>query len=129
MNDPISDMLTRVKNAYRAKKEAVVLPHSKFKEGIANLLEARGYAAAVEKKGRRTGKFLEIKLRYNDGRPAMTGIRCISKPSRRVYIGGKDIKTVRQGFGMLIISTSKGLMSGEEARKLKLGGEAIAEVW
>lgn len=127
--DPVSDMFTRIRNGYRVKKEAVILPHSKFKEEIANLLEAKGYAAAVEKKGRRARKFIEVKLLYDGGRPAMSGVRVISRPSRRTYLGSKDIKTVRQGFGMLIISTPKGLITGEEAKKQGLGGEAIAEVW
>lgn len=129
MADPISDMLIRIQNGYRAKKEAVVLPYSKLKERIAHILEDKRYIAGVGKKGRKVRKFLEIKLRYEGTAPAITGIKRISKPSRRIYMGRGDLKPVRQGFGTLIISTPKGVMSGEEAKKQGLGGEAIAEVW
>ena len=83
----------------------------------------------MEKKGRKVRKFLEVGLRYDGVSPALTHIRRLSKPSRRLYLRKDEIRPVRQGFGLLIVSTSKGLMSGEEARKSGLGGEAIAEIW
>ncbi|OHA08995.1 MAG: 30S ribosomal protein S8 [Candidatus Sungbacteria bacterium RIFCSPLOWO2_01_FULL_59_16] len=129
MTDPISDLLTRIRNGYRARKPLIVLPHSELKEGILRLLEARRYIGGFEKKGRRIRKFLEVKLHYEDSAPALHGIRRISKPSRRIYLGADDIRPVRQGYGFLIVSTSKGLLSGEEARKGRVGGEVIAEVW
>ena len=129
MTDPIADMLVRVMNGYRAKKPAVVLPYSKMKESIARVLEARGYIAGYEKKGRKIRKFLDITLRYDDGAPALEGVRRVSKASRRLYAGTSEIRRVRQGHGLVIVSTSKGLMSGEDAHKAGVGGELIAEVW
>ena len=127
--DPISDFFIRIQNAYRVKKGAVVVPYSNLKAEIARLLEARGYIMSFERKGRKVRKFLEIKLRYDGGRPALTALRRVSKPSRRLYVRRRELRPVRQGFGTAIVSTSKGLMSGEDARKAGLGGEVIAEVW
>ena len=127
--DPIADMFTRLRNGYRAKKATVILPYSKIKEGILRLLAAKHYISDMEKKGRKVRKFLEVGLRYDGVSPALTHIRRLSKPSRRLYLRKDEIRPVRQGFGLLIVSTSKGLMSGEEARKSGLGGEAIAEIW
>lgn len=127
--DPISDFFVRIKNAYRARKSAVVVPYSKMKHEIAQVLEERHYIAGLEKKGRKVRKFLEIKLRYDGGSPALTEARRVSKPSRRIYTGARDLRPVRQGFGVAIVSTSKGLMTGDAARKAGLGGEVIAEVW
>ncbi len=100
-----------------------------MKESIARVLEARGYIAGYEKKGRKIRKFLDITLRYDDGAPALEGVRRVSKASRRLYAGTSEIRRVRQGHGLVIVSTSKGLMSGEDARKAGVGGELIAEVW
>lgn len=127
--DPVSDFFTRIKNGYRARKTTVVVPHSALKAEIARLLAARGYLEAVEKKGRKVRKFLELKLRYRGAVPALTGVTLISKPSRRIYLKRGEIRLPRQGFGTLIVSTSQGLMTGQEARKAGVGGEAIAEVW
>ena len=127
--DPIADMFVRIQNGYRAKNASVVLPHSKLKERIAAVLVERGFIAGIEKKGRKVRKFLEVELRYDERAPAMSGFRRISKPSRRFYLAAREIRPVRQGFGMLIISTPRGVMTGDAARKAKVGGEAIAEVW
>lgn len=127
--DPITDLFTRIKNGYKAKKTTVVVPHSNLKAEIAKVLEDKGYLAGVEKKGRKVRKFLELKLRYDGTTPGLAGLRRISKPSRRVYLGRDEIRPVRQGRGTLIISTPRGVMPGEEARRAGVGGEAIAEVW
>lgn len=127
--DPISDFFTRIRNGYHAKLTSVVLPYSKLKEEIAKILERKRYIDGMEKKGRKVRKFLEVRLRYDGVKPAIRGLQTISKPSRRLYVQATEIKPVRQGFGTLIVSTSKGLMTGEEAKKAKIGGEAIAEVW
>lgn len=127
--DPIADFFTRIKNGYRAKKATVVVPHSSLKAEVARLLAERGYVEGVEKKGRKVRKFLELKLRYHGTAPALTDVKLISKPSRRIYLKRGEIRSPRQGFGTLIVSTSQGLMTGEEARKAGLGGEAIAEIW
>lgn len=129
MTDPISDFLIRLKNASRARKETVVVSYSTMKEEIARVLKERGYIAGFEKKGRRVRKFLEVKLQYDGASPALHDVKRISKSSRRLYTGAKEIKPVRQGFGLLILSTSKGLMSGEQARKAGVGGEVIAEIY
>lgn len=127
--DPISDFFTRIKNGYRARKDSVIVPYSKMKEEIARLLEARGYIASSEKKGRKVRKFLEINLRYEGKEPALADFKRISKPSQRLYTDARSIRAVRQGSGLLVVSTSKGLMSGDDARKAGIGGEMIAEVW
>lgn len=127
--DPVSDLFIRIKNSYRAKKPTVVVPFSEFKAEIARVLAARGYIGAVEKKGRKVRKFLELELKYREGAPALADVRLISKPSRRIYIKKEEIRPVRQGHGLLIVSTSRGVMSGEDARKASVGGVAIAEVW
>lgn len=127
--DPIADFFTRIVNAYRARKAVTLVPFSGFKAELARVLESRGYVGPSEKKGRRIRKYLEIHLRYEGTRPAMRTARLISKRSRRRYAHAGDIRPVRQGSGLLIVSTSRGLMSGEEARKAHLGGELIAEVW
>lgn len=127
--DTIADFFVRIKNGYRSGAETVAVPFSKMKAEISRVLESRGYVGGSEKKGRKARKFLEVTLRYDDKTPALTSIRRISKASRRLYVKRDTLRPVRQGFGMLIISTSKGLMSGEEARKAGLGGEIIGEVW
>ena len=127
--DPISDFLIQIKNGYRAGKSSVIVPYSIIKEKIARVLEGKQYLADFEKKGRKIKKFLEVRLRYDGKIPALTEVRRVSKPSRRVYVSKDRIKPVRQGFGFAIISTSKGLMTGEEALKAGLGGEVIAEFW
>lgn len=129
ITDPIGDMLIRVKNAYRAKKEVAVIPYSGMKEHIAKLLERRRFIQSVEKKGKKARKFLELSLKYTDGVPALQSARRISKPSRRIYTRSRDARPVRYGHGISIISTPQGLLTGEEAKARKLGGEVIAEVW
>ncbi|MEK7074614.1 MAG: 30S ribosomal protein S8 [Patescibacteria group bacterium] len=126
--DPISDMLIRIKNAQTAGHEMVRLSHSKFKYEIARALEANGYVGPIERKGKRIKKILEITLRYNGDKPAIQGVTLISKPSNRLYASVKDLNTARRG-GIIIISTPKGVMSSRDARKQKVGGMLIAEVW
>ncbi|MBI4132033.1 MAG: 30S ribosomal protein S8 [Candidatus Sungbacteria bacterium] len=127
--DPIADMLVRISNAYRARHDSVVLPYSHLKERIAGVMAARGFIAGAEKRGRKVHKSLEVKLAYDGTKPRLSGFRRVSKPSRRLYLGRQDIRPVRGGSGTLIMSTPKGIMTGEEARKAGLGGEAMAEVW
>lgn len=122
--DPISDMFIRLKNAQRAGHEAVQIPYSKFKHEIAKVLEREGFVGAIERKGKRIRKTLEIKL----AQKGIEDVRLLSKPSRRLYASYKDISRSKHG-GIIIISTSKGVMSAENARKEKAGGELIAEVW
>ena len=126
--DPISDMLIRIKNAQNAGHEMVRFSHSKFKYEIARALEENGYVGKIERKGKRVKKILEIALRYTDGKPAVNGITLISKPSNRLYAGVKELNAGRKG-GIILVSTPKGVMSGKEARKQKVGGMLIAEIW
>lgn len=134
MLDPISDMLTRIRNAQKAGHSFVVLPSSKIKMAIAKILENTGFVELAKKE--KLGKFDKIKvfLRYNkisgnQKAPAISGIQRISREGQRIYVKKDRIKKVQSGYGIAIISTSKGVMTGDEARKLRLGGEYICEVW
>ncbi len=128
--DPIADMLIRIKNASAVKKETVLVPYSKLKLELARLLAERGYVSLVERRGRKGRKFIELALAYQaDGSGLITDLRRISKPSRRVYRQAKEIRKVKGGLGISIISTSQGLKSDKEARRLHLGGEIICEIW
>ena len=130
ITDPISDMLVRVKNAFRVRKANTLVPYSKLKLSIAELLLREGYFKSIEKKGKKTRKFLEIELNYGENKmPKINEIARVSKPACRVYLGYKDIKRVRQGFGLSVVSTPKGLMTDREARKAKLGGEVLFKIW
>jgi small subunit ribosomal protein S8 len=133
ITDTISDMLIRIKNAQAVDKEQVVIPFSKMKFEICRILKEAGFIGEVEKKTKKDKKsehnYLSVNLKYEEGHGALNGVKLISKPSRRMYIQAKDIKPVRSGYGIAIISTSKGLMSSVEARKNKIGGEIICEVW
>lgn len=124
------DLLTKIKNAQAVKKENVKVPASKNDERILEVLASRKFIDGFEKKGRGIKKILSVKLKYEDsGKGVIQGTRLISKPSRHLYVGYKDIRPIRSGYGLLVISTPRGIMSGEEARKLKLGGEAFFEIW
>ncbi len=133
VNHPISDMLIRIKNAQAVKGEYVVMPFSKVKFKIANILKEAGYVSEVERKNKKAKKaeheYLQLTLKYQDNQGTLNGIKIISRPSRKMYIKAKDIKLVRSGYGLAIISTPKGIMSSKEAKKLGLGGEIICEVW
>jgi small subunit ribosomal protein S8 len=134
--DPISDMLTAIKNAIAVKKGTVDIPFSKIKFEIAKILEKEGFIERVEKKKKKIKKgrmkpkpFLEIHLKYENKTPAISGLKIISKPGQRIYLPYKRIKKVKGGYGIAIISTSKGIMTDKEARKQKIGGEVICEIW
>jgi len=128
--DPIADFLNRIKNAEAVYHEIVKVPFSKVKFQIAKILENEGFIQGIEKRGRGTRKFIKIILKYNnDKTPALRDFKMISKPSRRVYVKSKDVKKVKGGFGIGIISTSKGLMTNKEAKRKKVGGEYICEIW
>lgn len=132
MTDPIADMLARIRNAAMARHEVTRIPASKIKKGIANLLQQEGYISSVseEEWGPQKRKTLMVRLKYADNRSvAFAGIRRISKPGRRVYVGHDKIPRVLNGLGVSIISTSQGLMTDKEARTKKVGGELICEVW
>lgn len=129
MTDPIADMLIRIKNAQAVKHKTVDIPYSKLKYQIANILLKEGFIEKIERKFRKEKKILRIFLKYKDNEPVIQGTKRVSKPSRRVYLPYKKIKPPKGGYGIAIISTSQGLMTAKEARKRKLGGEVICEVW
>lgn len=126
-------MLTQLKNAQARGQSEVVMPFSKIKFSIALILQEKGFVDVVEKKKKKTKKSefdtLSIKLKYNDGVGAIDDVKLISKPSRKVYAGKDELKTVKSGYGISVISTSKGVMSGENAKKAGLGGEVLFEIW
>jgi small subunit ribosomal protein S8 len=128
MNDPISDMLTRIRNANRALLPVVQMPHSRMKESIAGILKKEGYISdfAVEGKLPRT---MKLKLKYQGKRSVIQGLQRVSSPGLRRYSGSTEIPRVRGGLGVAVLSTSEGLMTGTQARKKNLGGELICYVW
>ncbi|MDP2820807.1 MAG: 30S ribosomal protein S8 [bacterium] len=143
MTDPITDMLNRIKNAQAVQKTSVKVPWSDLKFRIAKILESEGFVGEIKKKGRKTKKFIDIELKYEikeyeiekainpikETKPMIRGIKRVSKPGQRIYEGAKNIKQIKGGFGISIISTPQGLMTDKEARKRKLGGEVLCQVW
>jgi small subunit ribosomal protein S8 len=130
MNDPIADFLTRVRNASRAKLQECSLPHSRLKEELARILKDEGYLAGLgEGLDERGHKVLTVQLKYVDGVPAISGIKRVSTPGRRMYARSAEIPRVLNGLGMAVLSTSRGLMRDREARRQRLGGEIICNVW
>lgn len=129
MTDPIADMLTRIKNAQLVSKSEVRIPFSGLKYEIARILEENKFVEKINKVGRGPRKAIKIYLKYIDGKPAISDLKRISKPGRRVYLPVKKIKKVKEGYGIAIISTPRGLMTDKEARRNKLGGEIICEIW
>ncbi len=129
LSDPIADMLTRIRNAGKAGRPETVMPHSKEKAAICQLLKDNGYIADYSVAGE-TKKELKVVLKYDrDGRFVIEGLRRISKPSCRTYVGRADIPRVQGGFGVAVISTSRGLMTGRAAKQANIGGEVICYVW
>jgi len=138
INDPIGDMLIRIKNGYLARKDVVEVPYSRMKEEIAKILVKEGYLESSKSKisppkrrSRRNSKFkiLELKLKYEGKGPAIEEVKRISKPGVRIYAKADEIPKVKYGFGITIVSTPKGIMTDKEARKKNLGGEVICQVW
>ncbi|MDP1729287.1 MAG: 30S ribosomal protein S8 [archaeon] len=123
--DSISNMIIMMKNGSKAGKTSVVFPYSKLKNAIAECLKKEGYVSEVSKKVKKGQPVLEVGLLYVDKKPKISEVTRISKQSRRVYFGMDDIHTVRNGMGLLVLSTPKGILSGKEARKEQVGGEAL----
>lgn len=129
MKDSIADFITQIKNAGNAGKSSVVIPYSKMKMAIADVLVKEGFLKSATKKGKKITKFIELELVYEGNKPFVQGVQRISKLSRRSYQGAKDMKPVRHGYGLLIVSTPKGIMTGKEARKENVGGEVLFSIW
>jgi small subunit ribosomal protein S8 len=129
MTDPIADMLNQIRNAQAVLKPEVSIPYSGIKQEIANILVEEGFLSGTKQLPKKNNKILKIVLKYSQGIPAAAGLRRVSKPGQKIYAKCSDIKAVKGGTGIAIISTSKGLMTNKKARKEKLGGEVIAEIW
>jgi small subunit ribosomal protein S8 len=130
MTDPIADLLTRIRNATQARKATVDVPWSDQKAEITKVLVAEGYLEGVSVVEEQPRRVLRIAIRYDERRiPAITGIKRISRPSLRVYVGVKDIPAVRKGLGVSVLSTPKGVLADRDARREKVGGEVICTVW
>lgn len=130
VNDPVADLIIRLTNAGAIRKANVSVPFSSLKMAIAEKLKEAGYIAGVEKKGKKVKKTLDVTLKYNDaGVHVIHGVRRISKPGRRLYKSVAQINSVRYGHGSLILTTPKGIKTDKEARKEKVGGEALFEIW
>lgn len=127
--DSISDMIVRMKNATDSRKESVVLPYSKIKLAILDILQKEGYVKSFGKKGKKVVKFIDVALSYDGKEGRINGVKRLSKSSKRVYLGAKEIKKVKNGLGILIMSTPKGIMTDKMAREAKVGGEALFEIW
>ena len=129
INDPVADFIVRLKNASAVRKEKVLAPYSKLVMAIAEKLKQDGFIAGAEKHGKKVKKTIEVELMYEKGVPAISGTKRISKPGRRMYKGVQDIVPIRYGTGTLVLSTPKGILTDTEARKEKVGGEAMFEIW
>jgi len=129
MIDPISDMLTRIRNGGRALLPTVEMPHSKIKESIANILKKEGYVADVVVDGKAAKKTIKLKLKYEGKKNVIEGLKRISSPGLRRYVGSTEIPRVRGGLGVAVVSTSEGLMTGTQARKKNIGGELLCYIW
>lgn len=127
--DPIADMLTRIRNAINVRKNAVSLPHSKVKEAVARSLQANGFVQSVAVTDLSVGRQLHIVINAEDENARITEIKRISKPGRRAYSSANEIPVIKRGRGIIIVSTSKGLMTGKEAKAAGLGGELIASIY
>jgi len=128
--DPIADMLTRIRNAQAVNHQTVSIPHSQLKMAVLRILKRENFIENFEKKGKRVKRNIIVKLRYHkDGTPAFSGLKRVSKPGRRIYKKASEIFPVKQGLGIIILSTPQGLVTNIEARKKNVGGEVICEVW
>jgi small subunit ribosomal protein S8 len=127
--DPIADMLTRIRNAIAVNKRQIILPHSNIKEKVAEVLVKDGFLSKVESNGEGGFKSLVVTINEEGTNPTITEIKRLSKPGRRLYAASKEIPRVKYGRGIVVISTSKGIMTGTEAKQAGLGGELICQVY
>ena len=130
MTDPIADFLTRIRNGITAAKETVDIPSSKLKREMARILREQGYIDDFAVEPGRVGEVLRVSLKYTeDRRPVIAGLERVSKPGRRRYVSATEVPKVLGGMGTTIVSTSRGVMTGHEARRARVGGELVAKVW
>lgn len=129
VNDTISNLIISLKNASMTGLKSVSIPYTKLQENILNVLKKEGYIEDFKDKGEGVKKTLEIKLKYVDDVPSINDVKRVSKFSKRVYVGAKDIRSVKRGYGINVVSTPTGVISGKEAKKLNVGGELLFEIW
>jgi small subunit ribosomal protein S8 len=133
INDPIADMLTRIRNALLVRHESVAVPHSKIKAEIARILKEEGYIEDYTIGDEKPAKLIHIKLKYygsrRERRPVISNIERISKPGRRIYRARRDLPNVMSGIGIAIVTTPKGVMTAQQARRQRVGGEVLCYVW
>ncbi|HZF42157.1 MAG TPA: 30S ribosomal protein S8 [Sphingomonadaceae bacterium] len=129
LTDPLGDLLTRIRNGQQAKKDSVVTPASKLRARVLDVLEREGYIRGYSEEALGAHKGLRIELKYFEGKPAIQHVSRVSKPGRRVYSGSTDLPRVRNGLGITIVSTPRGVLSDAEARDQNVGGEVLAEVF
>jgi small subunit ribosomal protein S8 len=129
LTDPLGDMLTRIRNGQRAKKDSVMTPASKLRANVLEVLKREGYIRGYTEEELAGHKGLRVELKYFEGQSAIKHIARVSKPGRRVYSGSSELPTIRNGLGIVIVSTPKGVLSDAEARDQKVGGEVLAEVF
>ena len=129
MNDPLSDLLTRIRNGQQARKDSVLTPASKLRAHVLDVLQREGYIRGYSEEVLAGQKGLRIELKYFEGQPAIQHLARISKPGRRVYSGSKELPRIRNGLGVVIVSTPRGVLSDAEAREQNVGGEVLAEVF
>jgi len=130
LTDPISDLLARIRNGSQRRHDVISVPASKLKRGVLDILVREGYIDGVENAESDGHPIFKVRLRYvDDAKPMITGLQRISKPGRRVYVGSGKVAKVRNGIGMTILSTSKGIMTDQESRSNKIGGEVLCSIW
>lgn len=129
VSDSIGDLIIQLKNAGNAGKNLVTIPYSELKFEVAEKLADAGYVKSVSKRGKKVKKYLDIELQYQNKKPKIKGVNRISKPGRRIYKKTSEIFPIKYGKGTLILSTPNGILTGEEARKKKVGGEALFAIW
>ncbi len=129
MTDPITDMLNRIRNAQAVSHQTVDIPFSKLKAEIVKILEKEKFLTKVDIKRKKKGKILKLSLKYDKEKGVISGLKRVSRPGQRIYASFRDINKIKKKSGIVILSTSKGLMADKKARKQKLGGEVIAEIW
>jgi small subunit ribosomal protein S8 len=128
--DPIADFLTRIRNALQADHDAAVMPHSTFKAELARILAEQGYVEGYSVEPARVGQTLRVTLKYTEQRkPVISGMQRVSRPGRREYVNAREVPKVQGGMGTTIVSTSRGVMTGHDARRAGVGGELVAKVW
>ena len=129
MTDPLGDMLTRIRNGQQARKDSILTPASKLRANVLDVLQREGYIRGYSEEQLAGQKGLRIELKYFEGQPAIQHLARVSKPGRRVYSGSKELPRIRNGLGMTIVSTPRGVLSDAEARDANVGGEVLAEVF